>query len=76
MGTNMDDLRIRSFKNQIIDILNKEPICLEIKRLVLSDILAETKLAADADIKAQIALIQEEKARKESEKSEPENSPE
>lgn len=72
----MDDLRIRAFKNELIDIVNKEPVCLEIKRLVLSDILNEVTKGADTDIKAQIAAIQEERLKKESEKTEPENSPE
>jgi len=72
----MDDLRIRAFKNELIDIVNKEPVCLEIKRLVLSDILNEVTKGADADVKAQIAAIQEEKQKKAEEKSESENSPE
>ena len=73
---NMDDLRIRSFKNEIVDLINKEPVCLEIKRLVLSDILNEVTNGANADIKTQLSIIQEEKQKKEEEKAEPENSPE
>ena len=67
----MDDLRIRSFKNEIIALMNKEALPLEVKRLVLSEVLSETTRLVDADIKAQIEAYQKEK-----EKPDPENSPE
>lgn len=64
-----DDLRIRSFKNKMINMMNDEPLPLEVKRLVLVDILNETSRAADESIKNAIQTAA-------TEKSDSENSPE
>lgn len=64
----IDDLRIREFKNNLINYMNEEPLPLEVKRLVLSDILNETIKAVDANIKAYLMA--------EKEKTNSENSPE
>ena len=64
----MGDYEIREFKNNIINYMNSVPIPLEVKRLVLSDILNETTKAADENIKAYLKA--------EKEKPDPENSPE
>ena len=64
----IDDLRIREFKNKLINIMNDEPLPLEVKRLVLSDILNETTKAVDNNIKAYLMA--------EKEKTDSENSPE
>lgn len=64
----IDDLRIREFKNNLINYMNEEPLPLEVKRLVLSDILNETTKAVDANIKAYLMA--------EKEKANSENSPE
>ena len=64
-----DDLRIRSFKNKMINTMNDEPLPLEVKRLVLVDILNETSRAADESIKNAIQIAA-------TEKSDSENSPE
>lgn len=67
------DLEIRSFKNSIIDFMNKTPLATEIKRLVLGEILAETTKRVDTDIRAEIQSLKETEQTKE---SDPENSPE
>ena len=67
------DLEIRSFKNSIIDFMNKTPLATEIKRLVLSEILAETTMRVDTDIRTEIQNLKETEPTKE---SDPENSPE
>lgn len=64
----MDDFRIRGFRNHIIGVINEEPLPLEVKRLVLKDILDEVSVAADNSIKSFIAA--------EKEKANTENSPE
>ena len=69
----MDDLQIRSFKNEIIELMNRTNLPTEVKRLVLADILHETTKLVDDDIRARIKLLQEQEKNK---KSEPENSPE
>lgn len=63
------DLRIRSFKNKIINIMNDEPLQVEIKRLVLGEILAETTKLADDEVRAQIAAYKQEQEKTNSEKS-------
>lgn len=65
----LSDLEIRSFKTGMIEHMNKYPINIEIKRLVLVDILEETTKLADATLKEQIAAIQKEKEKTDSEKS-------
>lgn len=67
------DLEIRSFKNSIVDFMNKTPLATEIKRLVLGEILAETTRRVDTDIRAEIQNLKETEPTKE---SDPENSPE
>lgn len=64
----IDDLRIREFKNNLINYMNEEPLPLEVKRLVFNDILNELTKAVDANIKAYLMA--------EKEKSNSENSPE
>ena len=63
-----DDYRIREFKNNIINSINCEPLPLEVKRLVLCDVLHEVTVAADNSIKGYLLA--------EKEKSDSENSPE
>lgn len=67
------DLEIRSFKNSIIDFMNKTPLATEIKRLVLGEILAETTKRVDIDIRAEIQNLKETEQDAE---SDPKNSPE
>ena len=69
----MDDLLIRSFKNSIIELMNKTMLPTEVKRLVLSEILNETTKLVDNDIRVQIQNLQK---KEEDVKSDPENSPE
>ena len=64
----IDDLRIREFKNNLINYMNEEPLPLEVKRLVFNDILNELTKAVDANIKAYLMA--------EKEKTNSENSPE
>lgn len=68
----MDDLIVRQFKNDIIAIMNKTEIPLEVKRLVLGEILNETTVMADNSIRTAIKAIKEQEAQK----TNPENSPE
>ena len=63
-----DDFRIREFKNTIVNTINDEPLPLEVKRLVLVDILHEVSVAADNSIRTYLQA--------EREKSDSENSPE
>lgn len=78
----MDDLQIRSFKNSIIDFMNKTVFPTEVKRLVLSEILNETTKIVDNDIRVQIQNLQQAKENSDeakkavSDKSNTENSPE
>ena len=69
----MDDLKIREFKNNIINYMNHTDLPLEVKRLVLSEILHETTQIVNNDI---TALINNLKKEKEEAKTDPENSPE
>jgi hypothetical protein len=69
----MDDLKIREFKNNIINYMNHTDLPLEVKRLVLSEILHETTQIVNNDI---TALINNLKKEKEETKTDPENSPE
>lgn len=73
----MTDLEIRSFKTGMIDHMNKYLLPIELKRLVLVDILDETTKLANATLKEQIAVLQQEKENqnKLDEKSSSENSP-
>lgn len=41
------DLTIRAFSNQIVEVLNGNPLPMEIKRLVLEEVL--TKVTAEAN---------------------------
>lgn len=70
----MENLKIRSFKNGIIDLMNNTCLPAETKRLVLVDVLQETTRLADLKVKDEIEAWQKEQA--EAEKSNPENSPE
>lgn len=63
-----DDFRIREFKNNLVNAINDEPLPLEVKRLVLIDILNEVSKAADNSIRTYLMA--------EKEKSDSENSPE
>ena len=74
----MDDLLIRSFKNQIIELMNKTSLPTEVKRLVLSEILNETTKLVNNDIMAQIQTLQEQKDKEAlaNAKPKPKNSPE
>lgn len=65
----ISDLEIRSFKTGMIEHMNKYPLPIEIKRLVLVDILDETRKLADATLKEQILALQQEKEKSNSEKS-------
>lgn len=47
----MESLLIRDTKNQIINFLNARDIPLEVKRLILADILTEVTALADSEIK-------------------------
>ena len=69
----MDDLKIRDFKNSIIAYLSSTELPLEVKRLVLSEILHETTMLVNNDI---TQLINNLKKEKEETKSDPKNSPE
>jgi hypothetical protein len=69
----MDDLKIGEFKNNIINYMNHTDLPLEVKRLVLSEILHETTQIVNNDI---TALINNLKKEKEEAKTDPENSPE
>lgn len=66
----MTDLEIRSFKTSMIDHMNKFLLPIELKRLVLVDILDETTKLANSTLKEQVAALQQEK-----EKTDSENSP-
>ena len=72
----MDDLKIREFKNNIINYMNQTDIPLEVKRLVLSEILNETTVLVNSDITKLVNALKEEQKHKEEAKSDPENSPE
>ena len=63
-----DDFRIREFKNNLVNTINAEPLPLEVKRLVLTDILHEVATAADNSIRSYLMS--------EKENSDSENSPE
>lgn len=66
----MTDLEIRSFKTSMIDHMNKFLLPIELKRLVLVDILDETTKLANSTLKEQVVALQQEK-----EKTDSENSP-
>ena len=76
----MDDLKIREFKNNIIAYMNSTELPLEVKRLVLSEILSETTMLVNNDITKLINSLKKEKEESEKEetktKTDPENSPE
>ena len=66
----MGDLEIRAFKNGLVDYLNKYPMFpLEVKRLVLSEVLHETTDMVDEQIRSTIKSMREENAESKSEKS-------
>ncbi|MBP5595395.1 MAG: hypothetical protein J6Y02_08430 [Pseudobutyrivibrio sp.] len=77
----MTDLEIRSFKTSMIDHMNKFLLPIELKRLVLVDILDETTKLANSTLKEQVAALQQEKEKTDeakmavSDKSNTENSP-
>lgn len=74
----MDDLTIREFKNKMIHLMNSTPIPLEVKRLVLSEILTETTQLVNSDINNMIENLKKQEAEKLEAPAEidPENSPE
>ncbi len=65
----MTDLEIRSFKTSMIAHMNKFLLPIELKRLVLVDILDETTKLANSTLKEQVADLQQEKEKTDSEKS-------
>ena len=69
----MDDLKIREFKNNIVNYMNHVELPLEVKRLVLSEILTETTQIVNNDL---TALVKNLKKEQEEAKNNPENSPE
>ncbi len=77
----MTDLEIRSFKTSMIDHMNKFLLPIELKRLVLVDILDETTKLANSTLKEQVAALQQEKEKTDEakmavpDKSHTENSP-
>ena len=74
----MDDLKIRDFKNSIIAYMNSVELPLEVKRLVLSEILHETTMLVNNDITKLVNDLKKEQemVKQEEEKIDPENSPE
>ena len=50
----MDDLKIRLFKNDIINYINSVDLPMEVKRLVLVDIYNQVSTQAETVIKAQL----------------------
>lgn len=66
------DLEIRSFKTGMIKHMNTYPLPIELKRLVLVDILDETTKLAESTLKDQVAALQQEV---EKNKADSENSP-
>jgi ribosomal protein S17E len=66
----MLDYEVRKCKNEIVNYLNHTELPIEVKRLILSEILNETTRVADNDIRAYVTSLNEEQ------KSNPENSPE
>lgn len=60
MGINK---QIRDYQNRILEIVNEEPLPLEIKRLVLAEVINAVAKAADAMIE------QEEEGAEENEQS-------
>lgn len=57
----MDDLKIREFKNNIIAYMNSTELPLEVKRLVLSEILHETTMLVNNDITKLINNLKKKK---------------
>lgn len=55
------DLMIRQFSNSLIATINESPLPIEVKRLVLKDILAQTSAEADKVIVEQINKAKENK---------------
>lgn len=54
------DLYIRETKNTIINYLNSRNLPLEVKRLLLADILTEVEAKADEEIKIQLSARESE----------------
>ena len=69
----MNDLEIRAFKNGLVAYMNKYPIALEVKRLVLSEVLHETTTMVDEDIRTAIKQLKE---KEDAAEANPEKSPE
>lgn len=67
----MIDLEIRTFKNNLIAVINQTELPMEVKRLVLSEVYTETSKVADSDIRIQIQHAATQK-----ENVNPEKSPE
>lgn len=66
----MLDYEVRKCKNEIVNYLNHTELPIEVKRLILSEILAETTRVADNDIRAYVTSLEKDQ------KPDPENSPE
>lgn len=66
----MIDLEIRTFKNNLIAVINQAELPMEVKRLVLGEVYTETSRVADNDIRTQI------NAAAQKENPNPEKSPE
>ena len=66
----MLDYEVRKCKNEIVNYLNHVELPIEVKRLILSEILSETTRVADNDIRAYVTSMAQQ------EKPDPENSPE
>lgn len=54
------DKEIRQMKNDIINVLNEARLPIEVKRLVLAEVMSEVKEKANEVILNQIAETQEE----------------
>lgn len=57
----MTNIQIRQFKNQIITFMNGIPLEVEVKRLVIREILDELTIATEAEIQNELKTLKEAK---------------
>lgn len=63
----MDNLIIRKFRQQLIATVNASTLQIEIKRLVMQDVLREVEGVAEAEINKEYSIMQAEQEKKKTE---------
>lgn len=57
----MNDLDIRRFEEQLVDLINSTPLPLEVKRLIVADVYSKIELTTNQSIKS--LLMKEEETK-------------